>query len=87
MRRALVIGTVLGLPLIIAAFVLGPAAFDLIFRRQSPERFLIPSGYIGWARIDFRQKDAAQTVPGFGGVLDVVDAVVFAAPVVYWCLG
>jgi hypothetical protein len=58
MRRALVIGTVLGLPLIIAAFVLGPAAFDLIFRRQSPERFLIPSGYIGWARIDFRQKDA-----------------------------
>jgi phosphatidate cytidylyltransferase len=36
---------------------------------------------------DFRQKDAAQTVPGFGGVLDVVDAVVFAAPVVYWWLG
>jgi len=58
MRRALVIGTVLGLPLIIAAFVLGPAAFDLIFRRQSPERFLIPSGYKGWARIDFRQKGA-----------------------------
>lgn len=52
------IGTVLGLPILIAAFVLGPAAFDLIFRRQAPERFLVPSGYKGWARIDFRQKPA-----------------------------
>jgi phosphatidate cytidylyltransferase len=32
---------------------------------------------------DSRHKDAAQNVPGFGGVLDVVDAVVFAAPVAY----
>jgi len=30
-----------------------------------------------------RQKDASQVVPGFGGVLDVVDSVVFAAPIVY----
>jgi hypothetical protein len=49
---------VLGLPLFIAAVVLGPAAFDLVFHRRPPERFLIPAGYIGWARIDFRQKDA-----------------------------
>lgn len=35
---------------------------------------------------DCRQKDAAQTVPGFGGVLDVVDAIIFAAPVAFaWC--
>lgn len=33
---------------------------------------------------DCRQKDASQVVPGFGGVLDVIDAIVFAAPVV-WC--
>jgi phosphatidate cytidylyltransferase len=32
---------------------------------------------------DCRQKDASLTVPGFGGVLDVVDSVVFAAPVAY----
>jgi phosphatidate cytidylyltransferase len=35
---------------------------------------------------DCRQKDASQAVPGFGGVLDVVDAVLFAAPVAYWWL-
>jgi phosphatidate cytidylyltransferase len=32
---------------------------------------------------DSRQKDAAQTMPGFGGVLDIVDSVIFAAPVAY----
>ena len=32
---------------------------------------------------DCRQKDASQVVPGFGGVLDVVDSVVFSAPVAY----
>jgi phosphatidate cytidylyltransferase len=35
---------------------------------------------------DCRQKDASQAVPGFGGVLDVVDAILFAAPVSYWWL-
>jgi phosphatidate cytidylyltransferase len=32
---------------------------------------------------DCRRKDASQNVPGFGGLLDVVDSVVFAAPVAY----
>ncbi len=32
---------------------------------------------------DCQKKDAAQTIPGFGGVLDVVDALLFAAPVAY----
>ena len=30
-----------------------------------------------------RRKDASQVVPGFGGVLDVLDAVIFAAPLSY----
>jgi len=33
---------------------------------------------------DCQRKDASQVVPGFGGVLDVVDSIVFAAPVTYW---
>lgn len=32
---------------------------------------------------DCQRKDASHAVPGFGGVLDVVDAVIFAAPVAY----
>jgi phosphatidate cytidylyltransferase len=32
---------------------------------------------------DCRKKDASQVVPGFGGVLDVVDSIVFAAPLAY----
>ncbi len=36
---------------------------------------------------DCQKKDASQIMPGFGGVLDVVDAVIFAAPVAYaWLL-
>jgi len=35
---------------------------------------------------DAQVKDAAKSVPGFGGVLDVVDSVLFAAPIAYWWL-
>jgi phosphatidate cytidylyltransferase len=37
---------------------------------------------------DSSQKDASNVVPGFGGVLDVVDSILFAAPVAYlWLHG
>lgn len=32
---------------------------------------------------DAQVKDASQTIPGFGGVLDVVDSILFAAPAAY----
>jgi|SRR5580658_2924534 hypothetical protein len=57
-KARLVVSTVLGLPLLIGGAVFGPAAFDLAFDRRPPERFLIPSGYSGWVRVDFRQKSA-----------------------------
>ena len=57
-RAAFIIATVLGLPILIAAAVFGPVAFDLVFHQRPPERFLIPTGYSGWVRVDFRQKGA-----------------------------
>lgn len=35
---------------------------------------------------DVGRKDASEAVPGFGGILDVIDSVLFAAPVAYWWL-
>jgi hypothetical protein len=58
-KAHLVLALVLGLPLMIGAFVLGPTAFDLLFHRRQSERFLIPAGYTGWVRIEFRRKSAA----------------------------
>jgi hypothetical protein len=55
-KPPIVLATVLGLPLLIAAVIVGPAAFDLLFHRRPPERFLIPAGFTGWARVNFRQK-------------------------------
>jgi hypothetical protein len=50
---------VVGLPLFIAAAIFGPTAFELIFHRRPPERFLISDGYRGWVHINFRQKGAS----------------------------
>jgi len=58
MTNRLVLVAILGLPIAIAAAVYGPAAFDLVMHRRPPERYLIPGGYTGWVRIDFRQANA-----------------------------
>jgi phosphatidate cytidylyltransferase len=33
---------------------------------------------------DCQRKDASEVVPGFGGVLDVLDSILFSAPLTYW---
>src|SRR5208282_6504499 len=73
-KTALVLGAVFGLPLLIAAAVFGPAAFDLAFHLRPPERFLIPAGYTGWARIYFRQKGAPPLPKEDGRLLLKLDA-------------
>jgi hypothetical protein len=57
-KAPFVVSIVIGLPLLIASTLFGPTAFDLVFHRRPPERFLIPKGYQGWVRVEFRQKDA-----------------------------
>jgi hypothetical protein len=68
------ITAVLGLPLFIGALILGPAAFDLLFHRRPPERFLIPAGFNGWARIEYRQKGAPPLPSEDGRLLLQLDA-------------
>jgi hypothetical protein len=73
-KASLVLVAVLGVPLFIAAFVLGPSAFDLVFHRRRPERYLIPAGYTGWARVEFRQKGAPPLPTEDGRLLIKLDA-------------
>jgi hypothetical protein len=73
-RAPFIIATVLGLPIFIAAAVFGPTAFDLVFHRRAPERFLMPAGYSGWVRVDFRHKDAPPLPMEDGRLLLKLDA-------------
>jgi hypothetical protein len=73
-KPSAVLLAVLGLPVLIAAVLFGPAAFDLVFHRRPPERFLIPASYNGWVRIDFRQKDAPPLPIEDGRLLLKLDA-------------
>jgi hypothetical protein len=53
-----IIIAVISTPLCISAFVLGPSALDLVTNRRPPERYIVPTGFSGWARVNFRQTSA-----------------------------
>ena len=45
---------VLSLPVLVFISLYGPFILDLLLHRRAPSRFLIPSGYVGWVRIEYR---------------------------------
>jgi len=40
--------------MLVGIFVYGPFVLDLFLHRRPPSRFLIPSGYVGWVRVEYR---------------------------------
>ena len=53
---------VVSLPVLVGVFVYGPFVLDLLLHRRPPTRFLIPSGYVGWVRIEYRVPNARPLV-------------------------
>ena len=44
---------VVSLPMLVGIFVYGPFVADLFLHHRPPSRFLIPSGYVGWVRVEY----------------------------------
>ena len=55
-------------PCLIGLVFYGPFVADLFLHRRPPSRFLIPSGYVGWAKIEYGVT-GAQPLPREGKYL------------------
>ncbi len=81
-------GMITGAAIAVVGLALAP-----IFRHGVPEAIAFGlviglAGVLGdlaesLIKRDCQTKDASKSIPGFGGVLDVIDSVLFAAPVAY----
>jgi hypothetical protein len=49
---------VVSLPVLVGIVFYGPFVLDLSLHRRPPSRFLIPSGYVGWVRVQYRVASA-----------------------------
>ena len=49
---------VVSLPVLVGIFIYGPFVLDLFLHRRPPSLYLIPSGYIGWVKIEYRVPSA-----------------------------
>jgi hypothetical protein len=61
-RAGAVVVFVLSLPLLVGLFFYGPFVLDMFVHRRPPTRFLIPSGFVGWVRIEYRVPNAPPLV-------------------------
>jgi phosphatidate cytidylyltransferase len=72
-------------------FSLGPALGDHIIAPLAFGSTMGVTSITGdlaesWLKRACERKDASAMMPGFGGVLDVIDSIVFSAPLAYWWL-
>jgi hypothetical protein len=67
-RAATIAVLVLGMPVVVGLLIYGPFVLDLFLHRRPPSRFLIPSGYVGWIRVEYRVPNA-QPLPREGQFL------------------
>jgi hypothetical protein len=44
---------VVSLPVLVGLLLYGPFVADLFLHRRPPSRYLIPTGYVGWVRIEY----------------------------------
>ncbi len=58
MNSRLIVLLIVGVPVVVGAYFAGPVVWDLLMHRRPADRILIPSGFTGWAHIDFGVKDA-----------------------------
>lgn len=61
---------IISLPLLIGLVFYGPFVGDLLLHRRPPSRFLIPSGYVGWVKVEYGVPNA-QPLPREGKYLIV----------------
>jgi hypothetical protein len=53
LRTGTIAFLLLSLPVLAGISLYGPFILDLFLHRRPPSRFLIPSGYAGWVRIEY----------------------------------